>query len=363
MRKLFLLALLPSLAWGQAITPAGAAISGVRPAINHGAGSSLALSLPFSTPGCYASGSAMGTKGEAVSITRASAATYQDASGTVYTCAAGYMRVGCDYGFSGLCGLLVEEARTNYALASATHPKSAEATASLPTGSYVAWHAGTGTLTLAAGTATVTGLSCSAVSAGTLCSFTVTAAGTMAITTTSGTTHVQVEPGTFRTSRIDTTTAAVARAADVVTVTNPLTNPARWCVQGTYLLEYGRAWTLVVACTGLFAFGANEWANNTVRSYAAPNDSTLQAYVIVSGAETTYSAPYTLAAGSPHTLQASYSGSASWRADGTTLTTTPNGSGGVPSAVQSAVVLGATPSTLLNGYLQNFRVYRSATCR
>lgn len=65
--------------------------------------SSVALSLPFSTPGCYASGTG------GVSITRATTATYENPPGTINSCAAGSYRVEAN-------GLLVESARTNVLL-------------------------------------------------------------------------------------------------------------------------------------------------------------------------------------------------------------------------------------------------------
>ena len=146
-------------------------------------GSNVLANFPFTTPGCYASGSALGTKGQTVTVTRATVKQCETSSGVWTQC-----------GNNAACveasGLLVEPARYNYALNSATHPKTTEASGSLGTGAHIAWHAGTGTMTIAAGTATVTGLSCAGVAVGTSCTFTVTVAGTMAITTEAGATHV-----------------------------------------------------------------------------------------------------------------------------------------------------------------------------
>lgn len=183
--------------------------------------SAVLARLPFSTPGCHPSGSF------GLTMSRGSVATYVDGGGTLQTCAANQLRVGPD-------GAIIESAATNYALNATTHPKTAEETASLATGAYVAWHAGAGTLTVAAGTAVVTGLSCSAVAAGTLCPFTVTTAGTMSITTTSGTTRVQVEGGAVASSFIATAGASATRAADRPSMPMPAGfNPAQWCVGAT----------------------------------------------------------------------------------------------------------------------------------
>lgn len=69
------------------------------------------LSLPFRSPGCYASGAELGTKGEAVTVVRALGATYES-DGLVRTCAANELRVAP-------AGALVEPARTNQILQSA----------------------------------------------------------------------------------------------------------------------------------------------------------------------------------------------------------------------------------------------------
>ena len=93
-------------AWAPGKMPYFGSLDGSFPV----GGSTSVLSLPFSAPGCYASGTAMGTRGEAVSITRAGSAWYEDATGAVQTCTANQMRVAPQ-------GLLVERASTTYAFA------------------------------------------------------------------------------------------------------------------------------------------------------------------------------------------------------------------------------------------------------
>jgi hypothetical protein len=200
--------LIAALLLSQGVQPEG--LVGWQGFIAQGASSDVALEKTFPTPGCYASGTG------GVFVSRATVANYENPPGTLNSCAAGSYRVEAD-------GLLVESARTNYVLNATTHPKTGEATGSLSTGAHVAWHAGTGTMTVAAGTATVTGLTCTAVSPGTICSFTVTVAGTMSITTSAGTVaRAQIENGLYPTSFITTAGTATARNADIPWVDAPL---------------------------------------------------------------------------------------------------------------------------------------------
>jgi hypothetical protein len=261
MKLLPLLLLLPLAAHGQGLTTLAPGATG---------GGKVLWSAPFSTAGCYASGQTAGAS-SAIAITRATNATYVDGNGDVQTCTTGQFRVAPD-------GLLVEPARTQYALQSATHPKAAEATGTVPTGACVAWHDGTGTMTLAAGTATVTGLSCTTVAAGTLCPFTVTLTGTMALTTTAGTTHAQVEcTGSYRTSRIVTTTTALARNADVVSATVPAV-PSKWCIAVTAKPGSGTAWTIYPNLSYIWTLGSISGANSAGVGFLAPSRTFLDHY-------------------------------------------------------------------------------------
>lgn len=72
--------------------------------VDSGAGGSLA-SYPFATPGCYATGSAAGTKGETITVSRATTKTC-NVGGTLQTCA---INAACVES----AGLLVEPERTN----------------------------------------------------------------------------------------------------------------------------------------------------------------------------------------------------------------------------------------------------------
>ena len=186
-------------------------------------------------------------------MTRTTTATYENPAGKVWTAAPGVARITTN-------GLLVEPARTNYVLQSATANKAAEATGTLPTGACVGWHDGTGNMTIANGTATTTGLSCAAVAPGTLCTFTVTVGGTMAITTAAGATHAQIEcVGSYRTSRIVTTTTAVIRNADVVSATVPAVSK-KFCLAASAYRPNGTTW-LAGSLNKVFAEVGNRITN------------------------------------------------------------------------------------------------------
>lgn len=210
---------------------------------------------PLTTPGDWASGTTalvtVPAGGAAITNTRTSVATYENPPGTIVSVAAGRLRVEAD-------GLVIERQATNFALNSATHPKAAEASASIPVGAVAAWHRGTGTLTIAAGTATLAGLACAGVAAGTVCYFSVTVAGTVLITTTAGTTHVQVEQITRaglvspaeRTTDIVTGGTSATRTADQISAVISAPASGTYCADVTVKRYAGRAWTAAPFWTG-----------------------------------------------------------------------------------------------------------------
>jgi hypothetical protein len=99
MRLLALLLVLPSLAFGQGLTPNAPGVTG---------GGKVLWQAPFATPGCYASGQTAGAS-SAISITRTTKGTVALTSdpSVLTECAAGEFRVAYSN------GLLVEPARTN----------------------------------------------------------------------------------------------------------------------------------------------------------------------------------------------------------------------------------------------------------
>lgn len=326
-------------------------------------GSGVIASFPFSAPGCYASGSAVGTKGETITITRATVATYATAAGTIATCQANEARIGCDPTSLSVCGLLFEPARTNYALNAATHPKTGESTGALSTGAHVAWHTGTGTMTLAAGTATVTGLTCTTVAAGTLCTFTVTGAGTMAITTTAGTTHAQVENGSYRTSQIATAGAAVARNADSISIANPLvtSNPATWCISGTYTPAFGRAWT--VETGGLWNAGAPGAANTAGLWATNSGTAVFRVYDAASGQRTATTGAHGFAAGTSQRVAGAISADVAAYLNGVPSGTSAGAGTGTIATMPTLLYFGLAPGTVTSPTFVGGFAVRKGSCR
>lgn len=303
----------------------------------------------------------LGTRGEEISITRATTAT-NVVNGLVWNVPAAVPRVTT-------LGILAERTSTNYALNNRTHPKAAEASAALGTGAHVAWHEGTGTMTVANGTATTTGLACAAVSPGTLCTFTVTVGGTMALTTSAGTvTKAQIETGSTKSSEIPTAGTAVTRNADVVTVPIPTWtgDVNRWCLETTATPYGGRAWTntasqaLVWAGLGLNAntiglnVGTTALGGARVYDNAAGIKSATAAGALT-GASRRFSG-----SGSAGTFQL--------RVDGATVAGSPGGAGtGLMASFPTTLRLGydGTGATSLpfDGYLRDVRLFRSPLCR
>jgi hypothetical protein len=149
-----------------------------------------------------------------LTFTRASTATYFDASGTMQTAASNAPRFDYDPNTHVLNGLLIEDARTNVLLNSATlGTQSVAVTAQ----AYALSFYGTGTVTLS-GTSTAGPLvGTGAFPTRVALSFTPTA-GTLTLTVTGSVLSAQLEAGAFPTSYIPTTAAAVTRAVDVCTM-------------------------------------------------------------------------------------------------------------------------------------------------
>jgi hypothetical protein len=177
------------------------------------------------TSRCLPDGSAVGANGEPIHVRRASTATYLDEAGALHTCAANEARIGCDAGYSGRCGLLVEPAATQLH-PSPTAPATGSAT--LPSlGYYQFWVEGDATASQVvspSGSLVGTNLPCTA-SPGSPCQFQVTSLGDGLVTLsavqgTGALTRAQLERGEYRTSFIPV--AGQVRAADVVWLDNPM---------------------------------------------------------------------------------------------------------------------------------------------
>lgn len=288
----------------------------------------------------------------ALTVTRALDTQTYVANGSTWTAPAGALATASS-------GASIWKASTNSVLNSGTHPKTAEATASIGTGSYVAWHAGTGTMTLAAGTATVTGLTCTAVSPGTLCPFTVTVAGTMAITTSAGTvTQAQIEAGSYATPYITTAGASATRNATVATYTTTAGIGNKGCVAATASPGGGRAWnsaTVELLAQGT-AGAANYWDLSIISGAAVfsyrDGSNTIETCTGGSG----------LTAGA-HRIHACLNNSViSMWVDGATYACTTSGSAGLRTAEPSTVYLGQdSGGAYLNGNLSLASICKGAS--
>lgn len=219
--------------------------------------------FPFDTPGCYPSGSVVGTRGETITVSRTSIAGYVDREGNVGTCQPNEARVSCRPSDLTQCGLVIEGARiqrypTPLAPAAATITLTS-------TGFYRFWVAGgTGSQTLSnAGTASIIGAPCTA-SQGAPCMINVPSLGANPLVSfsdvTGGTlTMAQFEGGQTVTSIIPT--VGTMRAAETVSISNPLTNknPQDWWVTVTVTNE--RGWNLLCRPLSSGTLGqANTWA-------------------------------------------------------------------------------------------------------
>ena len=172
------------------------------------------------------------TGAQLVTFTRASSGTFVGSDGVLQTAATNEPRFDHNPTTGESLGLLVEEARTNVLLNSATlSTQSVTVAAAANTLSFY----GTGTVTL-------TGVSTAGPLVGTgannrvSLTFTPTV-GVLILTVSGSVTNAQLEAGAFLTSYIPTTTATVTRAADVASITG--SNFSSWYNQteGTLFFE------------------------------------------------------------------------------------------------------------------------------
>jgi hypothetical protein len=204
------------------------------------------LNLNFMTPG---------TLDPRITFTRASTATYFDSTGTMQTAAINAPRWDYDPATLLLRGLLMEEARINVLLNSATlGTQSVVVTAQAYTLSFY----GTGTVTKSgAATGALVGTGAQRVTQ----TFTPTA-GTLTLTVTGAVTNAQLEAGSFVTSWIPTTGASATRATEQMFVlTTGWINPAA----GTLLVNTSSPEAVASAAREYVALGTD--ANTTTRLF------------------------------------------------------------------------------------------------
>ena len=167
-----------------------------------------------------------------ITFTRASTGTYVSSDGVLQTASTNAPRFDHNPTTGESLGLLVEEARTNLLLNSATlSTQSATVTATSTTLSFY----GTGSITLS-GASTAGPLAGTGANSRVSLTFT-PSAGSLTLTVSGSVTNAQLEAGAFATSYIPTTSATTTRAADVASVTGA--NFSSWYNQteGTVLYE------------------------------------------------------------------------------------------------------------------------------
>jgi hypothetical protein len=168
-----------------------------------------------------------------ITFTRASTATFVGANGLTQTAASDVPRFDHNPTTGESLGLLVEEARTNLLLNSATlSTQSVTVAAAANTLSFY----GTGTVTLT-GVGTAGPLVGTGVNNRVSLTFTPTV-GVLVLTVSGSVTNAQLEAGSFPTSYIPTTSATVTRAADVASMTGA--NFSSWYnqSQGTWFVDF-----------------------------------------------------------------------------------------------------------------------------
>jgi len=181
----------------------------------------MTLDLNFMNPG---------TLDPRIAFTRASTATYTDASGVIQTAATNAPR--WDYANGTLLGLLIEEARTNLLLNSASlSTQSVTTTATAYTLSFY----GTGTVTKS-GTATGALVGTGAGQRVTQ-TFTPTA-GTLTLTVTGSVVNAQIETGGFATSWVSTAGATATRARDSCLISPANMSPWFASPGGSWFAEF-----------------------------------------------------------------------------------------------------------------------------
>ena len=194
-----------------------------------------------------------------VTFTRASSGTFVDSAGVLQTAATDVPRFDHNPTTGESLGLLVEEARTNLLLNSATlSTQSATVTAVAHTLHFT----GTGTVTLT-GVSTAGPLVGTGTGESNRVSLTFTpTAGSLTLTVSGTVTNAQLEVGAFRTSYIATTGATATRAADVASITGSAFSSFYNQAEGSFYAEVFPAPTYVAfqaVATLQGATSADEW--------------------------------------------------------------------------------------------------------
>ncbi|WP_458098607.1 hypothetical protein [Roseomonas sp. WA12] len=232
-----------------------------------------ALSLRLVSPGALVAG---------MTFQRASPGSARNAAGTAWTAyAADTPR------YSGPSRrLLIEAQRTNLVLGSAAPVTQAIAVSGTP---YTISFEGTGSVSLSSATGTLVGTG-----ANDRVSMTVTpAAGGRSFTVTGDVRNAQLEAGSFASSYIPTTDAAVIRAVDIAMRTLDAGQQQRGTLVGTFMLPISGN-----ISQGLFVLD-DTTGNNRITLRAAANTTAVTAAKVLGGAATVGASAGTLVPGTP----------------------------------------------------------------
>lgn len=174
----------------------------------------------------------------------------------------------------------------------------------------------------------------------------------------------QLEAGAFVSSYIPTVAATVQRNADVPSVSNALaaSNAANWCIGGSYVGEYGRAWAQTASH---WSWSLGTAAANSARGYQTNATLDVPVYVRDGANNPRYVTTPTTSA-TARTSCATSSGVFSFAASGALQTLTYADVGtGIIGTQPEQVYLGVQNSGAngLAGYLRNFRLCATADNR
>ena len=284
-----------------------------------------------------------------ITFTRASTATFVGSDGVLQTAATDAPRFDHNPTTGESLGLLVEEQRSNLLLNSATlSTQNVTVTAAAHTLSFT----GTGTITLT-GTSTAGPLVGTGTGEGNrvILTFTPTA-GTLTLTVSGTVSNAQLEPGSFRTSYIPTTTSQVTRAADVATITG--SNFSGWYRQdeGTF---YGDAFRPFAVPAPDFPVIADARTGGDVVQIGYLTEGLAGGYVQVGGVVQAGLYP---GSGSTRARKIAFAAAANNYAvacNGGAVVT--NASGTMPAAMTSLQIGSVGPFQYLNGHIRRLTYF------
>lgn len=287
-----------------------------------------------------------------ITFTRASVASYFDASGAIQSAAVNTPRIDYDPVTHAVRGLLIEEGRTNLLLNSATLVTQSVTTTAI---AYTLSFYSTGSVALSgscAGNPAGTGAFPARVSL----TFTATA-GTCTVTVTGSVLNAQIEAGAFPTSWITTAGASAARSEDIATMAvGTWLNAAAFSIVAEAYVPSNLG-----AVLSLTSVDDGSSGNRTIVTTTVSNNATTQTLTGFSGTGTVNTAN-TFTNGTVFKIGTALAGA------GGQATVTLNG-GSIASAAISAMPVGITTarfgrnlsgSGIINGYLRRIRYWPRA---